>query len=161
MRTPMIILGGALIATTAACGSTSGPAGQGAPITAGGPSAGHQNVVGVQVEESSLGPILTDQNGRTLYAFRNDKGGTSSCTDECVATWPALISRVPATTGTGASRELLSQTDRAEGTSQATYGDWPLYYYAGDVGPGDVDGQGVDDLWFVVGADGKLIKTMP
>ncbi|SIR57487.1 hypothetical protein [Micromonospora avicenniae] len=58
-------------------------------------------------------------------------------------------------------RELLSQTDLAEGTSKATYGDWPLYYYMGDVGPGDVDGQVVDNVWFAVGADGKLVKTMP
>ncbi|TDC30147.1 hypothetical protein E1211_24765 [Micromonospora sp. 15K316] len=161
MRAPMFLLGVALIATTAACGGTSGPAGQSAPATAGGESNAGQNPVRVQVEESSLGPILTDQNGRTLYAFLNDKDGTSSCTDECVATWPALISREPATTGTGASPDLLSQTDRAEGTSQATYGDWPLYYYVGDVGPGDVDGQGVDNVWFAVGADGTLVRTMP
>ncbi|MET7747739.1 hypothetical protein [Micromonospora sp. NPDC005367] len=61
----------------------------------------------------------------------------------------------------GPSREPLSQTDRAAGTNQATYGDWPLYYYVGDLGPGDVDGQGVDGVWFVVGADGKIIRTMP
>ncbi|TYB96879.1 hypothetical protein FXF53_20945 [Micromonospora sp. WP24] len=161
MRTPMFIFGVALIATTAACGSTSGPADEGAPVTVGGGSVGDQGAVRVQVEESSLGPILTDQNGRTLYAFLNDKGGASSCADECIATWPALISRVPATTGTGASPELLSQTSRAEGTSQATYGEWPLYYYVGDVGPGDVDGQGVDNVWFVVDADGQLVKTVP
>ena len=41
------------------------------------------------------------------------------------------------------------------------YNNWPLYYYVGDVGPGDVDGQGVDGVWFVVGADGKLIKANP
>ncbi|MGK5740104.1 COG4315 family predicted lipoprotein [Micromonospora sp. URMC 103] len=161
MRTPMIIFGVALIATTAACGSTSGPADQGAPATTDSRSAQAQNAVRVQVEKSSLGPILTDQNGRTLYAFLNDKGVASSCVDDCIATWPALVSREPATTGTGASRELLSQTDRAEGTVQATYAGWPLYYYVGDVGPGDVDGQGVDDVWFAVGPDGKLVKTTP
>ncbi|TDC35348.1 hypothetical protein E1211_15990 [Micromonospora sp. 15K316] len=72
-----------------------------------------------------------------------------------------MISPAPATTGTGASPDLRSQTDRAEGTRQATYGDWPLHYYVGDLGPGDVDGQGVDNVWFVIDADGKLIKTTP
>jgi predicted lipoprotein with Yx(FWY)xxD motif len=160
MRTPLVLLGAALIVGVAGCGSTSGhsdphpPASQNAAVAA-------QSAVRVEIAQSSLGPILTDQNGRTLYAFTNDKGGTSSCTGQCIATWPALTSRQAVTVGTGADTALLSRTDRTEGTVQATYGAWPLYYYVGDVGPGDVDGQGVDGAWFVVGADGKLIKTTP
>jgi predicted lipoprotein with Yx(FWY)xxD motif len=113
---------------------------------------------GVKISDSSLGPILTDQNGRTLYAFTRDKNGTSSCTADCIATWPALISRGPATASSGAQPSLLSTTNRAEGTVQATYNGWPLYYYVGDVAPGDVDGEGSGGVWFVVGADGKLVK---
>jgi predicted lipoprotein with Yx(FWY)xxD motif len=150
MRTPLILLSAALVAGVAACGHAATP--KAAPARADQP-------VQVEVGQSSLGPILTDQNGRTLYAFVNDKGGTSSCTGECIATWPALASSRPVTAGRGADQALLSRTNRAEGTVQATYGAWPLYYYVGDVGPGDVDGQGVDGAWFVVGADGKLIKT--
>ena len=153
MRTPLILLGAALLAGVAACGSPAKPAAQAsAPVP---------TSVQVETAQSSLGPILTDQNGRTLYAFVNDKGGTSSCTGDCIATWPALVSRQPVTAGTGAEKSLLAQTIRTEGTAQATYNNWPLYYYVGDVGPGDVDGQGVDGAWFVVGTDGKLIKTAP
>jgi len=152
MRTPLILLGTALVAAVAGCGSTTGTAAPAAVTSA--PAA-----VRVETAQSSLGPILTDQNGRTLYAFVNDKGGTSSCTGDCIATWPALVSRTPVTVGTGADKTLLSQTNRAEGTVQATYNNWPLYYYVGDVGPGDIDGQGVDGAWFVIGTDGKLIKT--
>ncbi|TML30735.1 MAG: hypothetical protein E6G35_05930 [Actinobacteria bacterium] len=152
MRTPLILLAVAAVAGVTACGhATTPPA---APVRADQP-------VRVEVGQSSLGPILTDQNGRTLYAFVNDKGGTSSCTGDCIATWPALVSRQPVTAGTGAEKSLLAQTTRTEGTAQATYNNWPLYYYVGDVGPGDVDGQGVDGAWFVVGTDGKLIKTAP
>ena len=154
MRTRMILLGVTLLAATAACGHKDSH-------SAAAPAPAPQKPVGVQVEQSSLGPILTDQNGRTLYAFVNDKGGTSSCTGDCIATWPALVSRQPVTAGTGAEKSLLAQTTRTEGTAQATYNNWPLYYYVGDVGPGDVDGQGVDGAWFVVGTDGKLIKTAP
>jgi predicted lipoprotein with Yx(FWY)xxD motif len=156
MRTRMILLGVALLAGTAACGSSSSGHGQ-----ADTPPAAAKSTTGVQVEQSSLGPILTDQNGRTLYAFTADKGGTSSCTGDCIATWPALVSRQAVAAGSGADKALLAQTTRTEGTTQATYGDWPLYYYVGDQGPGDVDGQGVDGVWFVVGADGKLIRTNP
>ncbi len=153
MRIPTFLLGAVLVVGLAACGKTSGhqDAHRDAP-------AATEKGVHVEIAQSSLGPILTDQNGRTLYAFINDKAGTSSCTGECIASWPALVSHQAVTAGPGADKALLSQTTRAEGTVQATYGDWPLYYYVGDVGPGDVDGQGVDDKWFVIGADGKLLK---
>jgi predicted lipoprotein with Yx(FWY)xxD motif len=156
MRIRMFALGAAALASVAACASPSHPASH---ATAGPAAAPASATVRVQVEQSSLGPILTDQDGRTLYAFTNDKNATSSCTGQCIATWPALVSRQPAEVGYGADKSLLSQTTRAEGTAQATYNNWPLYYYVGDTGPGDVDGQGVDGVWFVVGPDGKLVKS--
>jgi predicted lipoprotein with Yx(FWY)xxD motif len=115
--------------------------------------------VTVKVSTTSLGPILTDQSGRTLYAFTVDKNGISKCADDCINVWPALISQTPVQAGEGTKAALFGKTERTEGTVQATYGDWPLYYYAGDVSPGDIDGQGVEGVWFVVGADGKLIRT--
>jgi predicted lipoprotein with Yx(FWY)xxD motif len=157
MRARFVLLGAALTIGLAACGGGSGgdkttkPA---ANAAAGQAAGGHA----IKISTSSLGNILTDQSGRTLYAFTNDKGGTSSCTGQCIATWPALASKDKVSAAAGANPALLRATPRAEGASQATYGDWPLYYYAGDMGPGDVDGQGVDGVWFVVGADGKLIK---
>ncbi|WP_412752769.1 hypothetical protein [Krasilnikovia sp. M28-CT-15] len=116
---------------------------------------------GIQFADSAIGSILVDQTGRSLYAFTADKGGASSCTGTCIATWPALTSEKAVTTGTGVEGSLLTTVSRAEGASQAVYGGWPLYYYAGDLGPGDIDGQGVDGTWFVVGRDGKLIKDDP
>jgi predicted lipoprotein with Yx(FWY)xxD motif len=158
MRARFVLLGAALTIGLAACGGGSGSDKAAKPAANAG--AGHAaGSASVKVSPSSLGNILTDQSGRTLYAFTNDKGGTSSCTATCIATWPALASKGKVTAAAGANPALLKATKRAEGTSQATYGDWPLYYYAGDMGAGDVDGQGVDGVWFVVGADGKLIKT--
>ena len=37
-------------------------------------------------------------------------------------------------------------------------GDRPLYYFANDAAPGDVNGQGVGGFWWVVGADGTLLE---
>lgn len=153
-----LVFGAALL--TACSSSAHAPSAAAASTEA--PAAGAQQAAagsaGVKISDSSLGPILTDQNGRTLYAFTRDKAGTSTCTADCIATWPALIGRGPATATSGAQPSLLSTTNRAEGTVQATYNNWPLYYYVGDVAPGDVDGEGSGGLWFVVGADGKLIK---
>ena len=143
----------ATVGLVAACGSSSGhttPSATGTQAAQG---------VAVKVSDSSLGPILTDQDGRTLYAFTLDKGGSSTCTGTCIATWPALVSKSPVQADSGAQATLISQTKRSEGVTQATYNQWPLYYYVGDVAPGDVDGQGSGGVWFVVGSDGKLIKN--
>jgi predicted lipoprotein with Yx(FWY)xxD motif len=164
MRTRIVSLAAASLAVLAGtAGCTKAPAaeqgtrGGSAPAAAGSATVPVQ----VQVEQSGLGPILTDQNGRTLYAFTHDKDGTSSCTGQCIATWPALAGRQPATAGTGIDGSLLSQTTQAEGTAQATYNNWPLYYYVGDSGPGDVDGQSVDGVWFVLRPNGTLVQTNP
>jgi predicted lipoprotein with Yx(FWY)xxD motif len=115
--------------------------------------------IGVQLDDSALGAILTDQNGRTLYAFAKDKAGRSSCSGQCIATWPALTSATAPTLAAGLDKTLLSTLHRTDNADQLVYGGWPLYYYAGDVGPGDVDGQGVDSAWWAVTANGKLLKT--
>jgi predicted lipoprotein with Yx(FWY)xxD motif len=153
VRTRIVLLGATLILGLAACGGQSGKGHDGATRPT------DMKPVSIAVGQSSFGPILTDQDGRTLYAFTKDQNGDSSCVGQCVATWPALVSRRPATARPGVESKLMSQTTRSEGIAQTTYNKWPLYYYAGDAGPGDVDGQGVDGVWFVVGADGKLIKS--
>lgn len=169
MRVRSVLTVSALIAfgaATAACGASSSgygsssakPANVTSPTAPGAPAGAAVAAVAVKVSDSSLGPILTDGEGRTLYAFLNDKNGSSTCTGTCVATWPALVSTGPAGAGGGIQAALLSQTARAEGTSQATYNKWPLYYYVGDTAAGDVDGQGLDGVWFAIAADGKLVK---
>lgn len=112
----------------------------------------------VKVADSDLGDILVDQDGRTLYAFTKDKAGTSNCDADCIAVWPALTGSAKVTAGPGADTTLLAGADSAGGAVQASYGEWPLYYYVGDSSPGDVNGQGLDGEWFVLGADGKLIR---
>ncbi|MGP4003861.1 COG4315 family predicted lipoprotein [Streptomyces sp. 8N706] len=108
--------------------------------------------------DSEAGRILVDQSGRTLYGFTKDKEGADACKADCIAVWPALTSTSEVKAGGGARTSLLHGTERAQGAVQATYGEWPLYYYVGDTAPGDLNGQGLDGEWFVVAADGKLIK---
>jgi predicted lipoprotein with Yx(FWY)xxD motif len=106
--------------------------------------------------ESSLGSILVDGDGMTLYMFMPDNAGPSTCTGECLAAWPALTG--PATAGTGADAAMLGTAARPDdGTEQVTYNAWPLYHFAQDKAPGDVTGQGLNDKWYVVDATGKPI----
>jgi predicted lipoprotein with Yx(FWY)xxD motif len=117
-----------------------------------------RKAVAVTVADSAFGKILTDGAGRTLYGFTRDKDGRSDCGPGCVAVWPALTTPSAAEVGTGVQEDLLQKTERTKGVQQVRYGEWPLYYYVGDVARGDVNGQGLDGEWFVVAADGKLVK---
>jgi predicted lipoprotein with Yx(FWY)xxD motif len=112
----------------------------------------------VKVTDSDFGPILVDQSGRTLYAFTKDKNQSSSCGEACIAVWPALITGTTLAAGQGTNPGLIGQIKPTDGEQQATYGQWPLYYYVGDMVAGDINGQGIDDEWFVLSPDGTLNK---
>lgn len=105
--------------------------------------------------ESDVGTILVDGAGITLYLFTQDSPGTSVCTEECLANWPALEGEP--TAGDGVEEDLLGSIERDDGTVQATYADWPLYYFVQDSEPGDLNGQGVEDVWYVLAPDGQMI----
>jgi predicted lipoprotein with Yx(FWY)xxD motif len=109
----------------------------------------------VATGDSDLGTILVDGEGLTLYLFMPDAQGASTCLDSCAATWPPLAG--PATAGEGADEALLSTADRPDGSAQVTYNGWPLYRFASDAAPGDANGQGIGNIWYVVDASGNAI----
>ena len=111
------------------------------------------------VAETDLGQILVDGRGMTLYMFTKDSPGTSTCEGDCLVAWPPL--KGEPTAGQGVDESLLGTTERSDGTVQATYNDWPLYYWQNDTAPGDTTGQNVNGVWFVLGPDGEPIMTAP
>lgn len=110
----------------------------------------------VLVATSDLGEILGDSDGNTLYLFTPDEQGDSTCYDQCETNWPPLVGEVTPSDGLDAA--LLGSTTRTDGSEQATYNGWPLYYFAGDPSPGDTNGQGINDVWFVVSPEGDAIR---
>ena len=116
----------------------------------------------VDLHNSSLGPILVDAQGRTLYLFEADKNGKSACSGPCATAWPPLLSNGAPQAAMGASASLIGTTARGDGGSQVTYAGHPLYYFIGDKAPGDVTGEGINQFgakWYVVGKDGKKIDN--
>lgn len=107
-----------------------------------------------------FGDILVDAEGMTLYMFDADTQGSgeSACTGDCLNAWPPLTVDGEPTAGSGVSAEL-STFDRGDGTIQVAAAGWPLYYFASDSSPGDTQGQGVNDVWWVIGADGSRITA--
>lgn len=110
-------------------------------------------------DSSDLGTYLTDSQGRTLYMFTNDSPGKSVCEGDCLVAWPPVVGEV--TAGEGVDPSLIRSIERSDGTVQATYAEWPLYYWIEDKKPGDTTGQGVGDVWYVLSPDGKIIKKVP
>jgi predicted lipoprotein with Yx(FWY)xxD motif len=130
-----------------------------AASTEGIPVTGGETIVKATISED-YGPILADGDGRSLYLFTSDvqNGDSSACTDECATEWEPLISQGDPVAGAGAIQNLLGTITRQDGTSQVTYNGWPLYYFSGDHGAGSTNGQGTEDVWFLVSPSGKAIQ---
>jgi predicted lipoprotein with Yx(FWY)xxD motif len=101
----------------------------------------------VKTGSTSLGTVLTDSGGMTLYVFTADSANSSTCTGVCASNWPPVTAGGPVTAGDGVTG-TLGTIKRSDGTMQATYNGMPLYRYASDSAPGDVKGQGVGGKWY-------------
>lgn len=104
------------------------------------------------------GPILVGKNGRTVYMFTRDTDGQSACYDRCAQVWPPVLTDIPVITGNGADTKLIGTVKRTDGTTQVTYNGMPLYYYFADAAPGDLKGQNVNSVWFVLRPSGEVLK---
>jgi predicted lipoprotein with Yx(FWY)xxD motif len=114
----------------------------------------------VTLASSDFGEIVVDAEGMTLYAFVPDQPtGLPTCYEGCAAAWPPLVAPDEITVGAGLDVSMFSAVPRTDDMGdQVKFGDWPLYYFANDEAPGDTNGQGLQDVWFVVGADGEIIE---
>lgn len=101
-------------------------------------------------QDASLGKILTDASGNTLYQSANDQTNVSNCNAGCSSIWlPLTLSSGTPTAGTGVTGQL-SVITRSDGTKQVTYNGKPLYRYSSDSAPGDTKGNGIASIWSVV-----------
>lgn len=113
---------------------------------------------GALLGTSEAGDILVGPDGRALYGFTNDTAAASTCYSTCAAAWPPVIVSPDWSVGPGLDTGIFATTLRDDGQLQLVAGKWPLYYYTGDAVPGDINGQGSGDVWFLVDPKGTLIK---
>jgi predicted lipoprotein with Yx(FWY)xxD motif len=142
--------------STSTAGSTSTPkASSASPTTSASPSAAPAQI---KVVSTKQGSILSDDKGRVLYMFSPDNQGDSVCYDQCAAAWPPTLTGGAPTAGAGVDASLLGTTARTDGSTQVTYNKYPLYTFAFDPKPGDVNGQADKSIWWVLDAAGKPIQ---
>jgi predicted lipoprotein with Yx(FWY)xxD motif len=137
----------------AACSSPSTPATQ---------AAGSGGATTLETNSTSLGSIVTDGGGRSVYLFEKDSGTMSACYDACAAQWPPVTTSGQPSAKSSVRASLVGTTARTGGTTQVTYAGHPLYYYAGDVNPGSVSGQGLQSFgagWDVLRPSGQKVDS--
>jgi predicted lipoprotein with Yx(FWY)xxD motif len=105
--------------------------------------------------------ILVNHNGRTLYHLKTEKGKKFTCTGTCPTIWPPLT--VPKgtkpTAGPGITKSKLGTIKRPDGRTQVTYAGLTLYRYSGDSKAGQTNGEGIQNIWYAIGPNGKLVKS--
>ena len=104
--------------------------------------------------DSTLGPILTDGAGMTLYTWDRDDPAATTIATTASATWPLFIVTGPPTAP--ALPGILSSAPRLDGSMQVTYNGWPLYYNINDKAPGQTVGDGVGGIWHAVMLSGDM-----
>ena len=114
--------------------------------------------VTIALADNSLGKVLVDGEGRTLYLFTKDTPTVPACVGECLSNWPPLPGATAPTLGDGLSAQDFGTISLSDGSLQITFFGHPLYFFAGDPSPGDTNGQGVGSSWYVVDAEGNAIK---
>jgi predicted lipoprotein with Yx(FWY)xxD motif len=158
-----LAIGACLVASIGlvACGnsdSSSNAASTSTIATAGGSGSSGD----VSLADSSLGQILVDSKGMSLYLFEKDTSGdASTCSGACAQAWPPMTTKGKPSAGSGVDASKLTTLQRDDGTTQIAYNGHPLYYYAGDSAPGDTNGSGLNQFgaeWYAVTAAGDTAE---
>ena len=112
----------------------------------------------VSVRSTSLGSVLVDSRGHTLYAFDLDKGTKSACSGVCAASWfPFLTTAKPLTAG-GVPAAKLGLAKRANGKWQVMFAGHLLYFFAGDKAAGQVRGASIEH-WAALSRTGAKLTS--
>jgi predicted lipoprotein with Yx(FWY)xxD motif len=115
----------------------------------------------VALGQTSLGSVLVNARGRTLYVFEKDKHGRSACYGACATYWPPLLTPAKPRAGKGLRAALLGISKRTDGKQQVTYARHPLYTFFADQKAGQTNGEGLTDFgaaWDAVAASGHAIE---
>jgi predicted lipoprotein with Yx(FWY)xxD motif len=150
MKIPALLaLGAAAALTLSACGGSSSSSGVAADTGAA------STAQGLHVGNTSLGKVLVDSKGMTVYVLSADSKNKSTCDAQCLSFWPPV-----APAGAGKLAVAAGQTKTTAGSAIATVAGQPVYTFVQDEKPGDVNGEGVNlygGIWYALSPTGKVI----
>lgn len=108
----------------------------------------------VKTAQTSIGTILVDTDGKTLYLFVNDQGTTSAVPANILAAWPPLTVTGSPVAGQGVDQSKLGTAPQPDGQTYVTYNGHPLYRFTGDASAGQTNGHKVGNIWYAVTSTG-------
>jgi predicted lipoprotein with Yx(FWY)xxD motif len=98
-----------------------------------------------KIADTAKGKTLVDAGGMTLYTFdRDTTPGKSACNGKCTSNWPPFTAAADAETAGD-----WTVIGRDDGSKQWAYKGKPLYKWMDDHKPGDVDGDGRNNVWHI------------
>lgn len=115
----------------------------------------------LKTADSPLGTIAVDGEGMTVYVYNPDEENSQagSCDEACLRYWPAVTSVTDSPIVDGIDA-VIDTVDGPEGSFQITVNGKPVYRYLDDKVPGDMLGQSVGSLWWMIDAAGNpVFKT--
>jgi len=148
-----VALGAAAVIALAACGGSSSSSSSKSTTTK--KSTGTAAAAGAAVvktaKSSTLGTIVVDSTGKTVYTLTNGSQQVA-CSGACLQVWPAVSLPAGTTKATGTGVKNVA----AMGT-QVTINGAPVYTFQGDAGAGSTNGEGINSFggtWHVVKVGG-------
>jgi predicted lipoprotein with Yx(FWY)xxD motif len=117
----------------------------------------------LQLRKTSLGKILVNGRGRTLYMFVADRRNKDNCVPipNCLHVWPLVTTTGTPVSKAGVKRSLVGTITLPDGRVQVTYAGHPLYTYIADTKAGQTFGEGVVQSgakWYVLNGAGRVVK---
>jgi predicted lipoprotein with Yx(FWY)xxD motif len=160
LKVAALSIGAAFVLSSCGGGST-GSAQSGGTTKTTSPSTSAPS--GLHVGHTSLGNVLVDGKGMTVYMLTSDKPNKSNCSGQCLTYWPPVAAQKSGTKSPGVTAAVGS-TKSTAGSLMATAAGWPLYTYISDKSPGQVTGEGIPSfggVWYVLSPAGKPVKSKP
>ncbi len=123
------------------------------------PTTAAKKVIKLGVGSTKLGDVIVDGSGMSLYMFAPDRYNVATCEGQCLTAWPPVMLPSGSTTSDvelsgGLRKSKLGVAMREDGSRQLTYNGWALYYWFRDGKAGDVNGQWVNGIWWVMSDEG-------
>jgi predicted lipoprotein with Yx(FWY)xxD motif len=107
----------------------------------------------IHLDKTPAGKRLTARHERTVYMFSIDTKNTSNCKKKCLKTWKPVTSKHAPKAGAHISTSKLGRIAH----HQVAYHGHPLYYYVGDTGKKQANGEflfAFGGYWYTVTAKG-------
>jgi predicted lipoprotein with Yx(FWY)xxD motif len=112
----------------------------------------------ISTKQTSLGTILVNSSGQTLYLNSADKPGHFPCVGQCAAAWPPVTTSGKPKAAGKANASKLGTVKHGKVT-QVTYNGHPLYTFTPDSKSAPTSGEGVNGFFVVSPSGNKITKS--